>query len=225
MGHLYMLTFENGKAYIGISSVSAHVRFRKHKSDSSHAKTLVYRAWRKYGEPEMTVLAVVANEDLAATEVRAISAFGTFGSGGYNMTIGGDLPPTLNPEIARHPDRLRKLSLAHKGRVHSPATRFANAERMFEHFSNPEERLRQSARMVGKRHSDDTLKKMSDSQSKRYLSQSAREKQSVIANKLWANPEFRMKVSIAHSVRCITKPMSDMTKALNAITLRLSTGN
>lgn len=91
MGQLYMLDFESGKSYIGISSKSAEVRLRSHlKAVNGGAATLLCRAWRKYGDPVLTVLAEVEDSELFEAEKRAIVAFKTKTPNGYNTTDGGE---------------------------------------------------------------------------------------------------------------------------------------
>lgn len=93
MGELYKLTFSNGKSYIGIAFRKAINRFRDHRSSSRTSSAVLYRAWRKHGEPVMEVLAVMENELLYESERKAISVYGTFSPGGYNLTLGGDGTP------------------------------------------------------------------------------------------------------------------------------------
>ena len=100
MGELYRLDFNNGKSYVGITVKKAANRFKHHKRDATHgSKYLVHRAWRKYGEPKMTVLAILEDGELPSTEIRAIKIFGTMTPNGYNMTPGGEESPMLVPAI------------------------------------------------------------------------------------------------------------------------------
>jgi len=118
MGHLYSLTFSNGKLYIGVSTRSADARFAEHRRCSATStRGLVYRAWRRYGEPKLTVLAILDNGDLCRAEIEAIRTFGTLSPGGYNLSYGGEISPTLNPVVAA------KVALAMTGKSPSPATR------------------------------------------------------------------------------------------------------
>jgi len=71
----------------------------------------VHCAWRKHGEPVCTVLAEFdSQDDLHAAEIAAISEFGTMSPDGYNVSIGGDTAPSINPEVAA------KISARAKGR-------------------------------------------------------------------------------------------------------------
>ena len=137
MGALYRLDFSNGKSYIGITTKTAQKRFNGHRLRVSSGvldNTLMYNAWRKYGEPKLIILAILENHMLKETEIAAIKAYNTFAPNGYNTTPGGDFPPLLNPEIAkklignknakgskheRSKEYRNKLSIALKGNKNS----------------------------------------------------------------------------------------------------------
>lgn len=59
MKFLYILTFANGKQYVGQTS-NWQGRWATHISEavSRNAQQLVYRAWRKHGEPVFQHLAI-----------------------------------------------------------------------------------------------------------------------------------------------------------------------
>jgi hypothetical protein len=92
MGVLYRLDFEGGRSYIGVSFKSAEARLTEHKKSARSGKgcKLVSRAWAKYGEPTLIVLAIVEDKDLFDTEKRAIIVYGTRSPNGYNQTDGGE---------------------------------------------------------------------------------------------------------------------------------------
>lgn len=92
MGTLYKLDFEDGKSYVGITTKTIAHRFNAHACNArTGRRARLYAAWRKHGEPRLTVLAVLEDRELASTEIRAIAAYGTLAPNGYNMT----------PEIAK----------------------------------------------------------------------------------------------------------------------------
>jgi hypothetical protein len=94
MGELYKLDFPNGKAYVGQTEKTSEIRFNGHKNAFRlGAKTALYNAWRKYGEPKLTTLAIVEDFDLDETEIRAIAVLNTLAPNGYNTTKGGDRNP------------------------------------------------------------------------------------------------------------------------------------
>ena len=101
MGELYKLDFTNGKSYVGITTKTAKSRFDNHKRCANTGKgAALYNAWRKHGEPKLTVLAVLEDKELASAEQRAIAVYGTLVPSGYNMTSGGEVSPMLFSEIA-----------------------------------------------------------------------------------------------------------------------------
>lgn len=179
MGQLYRLDFPNGKAYIGITTKTAEVRFKGHEQALHETKPrgqAVYSAWRKHGAPALTVLAIVEDEDLYETEKRAIAIFGTLSPGGYNLTEGGDANPSKHPEVRA------KLSAAQRGKNKSPEA-IANS----------------AAAQRGRKHSAETRAKMSAAQRGKKKSPEARAKISAaLRERAPASAETRAKLSAAH---------------------------
>lgn len=103
MNTLYRLVFQNGKSYIGITTKGVEERVSRHSRascrKSKHYDIPLYRAWRKHGEPQVVVLAILEASQLHESEVRAIKAFGTLAPDGYNATIGGEVSPSSSPEV------------------------------------------------------------------------------------------------------------------------------
>lgn len=90
-GELYRLDFSNGKSYVGVSEVGSSVRYRGHaKCSRMGSQNLVHKAWRKYGAPKLTVVAILERSELLLSEQRAVRAFNTMFPNGYNMTSGGE---------------------------------------------------------------------------------------------------------------------------------------
>jgi hypothetical protein len=80
----------------------------------------------------LTVLAIVADEDLYEAEKRAIAMYGTLSPGGYNLTAGGEAGCSKHPEVRaklsaamknRAAETIAKIADANRGRKHSPETR------------------------------------------------------------------------------------------------------
>lgn len=178
MGFLYKLDFASGKSYIGITFGTMRGRMHSHKCDSkTRSQYAVHRAWRKHGEPVVTVLAIASGDFLRELERRAVAAYGTYGSGGYNMTPGGEIAPPMTPE------RRAKLSLAMIGKKHSQETRALMSvvrkgekrpPRSAEHRERlstyaktrvftPEQRVRMAASRIGLKRSQETKGKTSAS--------------------------------------------------------------
>lgn len=167
MGHLYKLSFPNGKAYIGITTKTPNERFRNHMKTLRHAKAngpSLYRAWRKYGAPTLTALAIVEDSDLYETEKRAIQFFGTLAPGGYNLTAGGEASPSLHPEVRK------KLSAAMMGVAQGPLST-AHKEKIAAALTgmkrSAETRAKVSATKTGIKRSEETKSRISASLSGR----------------------------------------------------------
>ena len=176
MGHLYKLDFPSGKSYVGITVTSALDRFKGHrKSARDGSQAAVHRAWRKYGDPELSVLAVVENKMLQDAEKRAIAVFGTFGKGGYNLTPGGEVSPFHVPELFARAiansiatRRSRPMSqkdrdargAAMRGRQHTPESR----AKMREAINRPEARIKMALarkKLIGQKRTPEQCEKMS----------------------------------------------------------------
>jgi hypothetical protein len=112
MGCIYSLTFSNGKKYIGMTSEALYRRISIHRRDAKHKDLLIYRAWRKYGEPEVKTLAYLEKHMLRETERKAIAAFNTMVPNGYNLVAGGE-GGGVGPETSL------KMSLARRGKPKS----------------------------------------------------------------------------------------------------------
>ena len=113
-GTIYLLTFPNGKGYVG-QTINLEQRLRQHRSRNAYA---VGKAWAKHGEPEVVVLAegLETKAELDRAEVLLIAGMGTLSPRGYNLTEGGE--GTVGYTVT---DETRaKLSAAGKGRPHSP---------------------------------------------------------------------------------------------------------
>ena len=122
MGELYQLFFpESGKSYIGITTKTAIWRYSIHKKMVTGKRNYpLYNAWRKYGDPSLSILAVLENDELAGTEIRAIRAFKTLAPNGYNLSLGGELAPSKHPLVAQKISKSltgKKLSQATKDKI------------------------------------------------------------------------------------------------------------
>lgn len=174
----------NGKGYVGITSRGVRQRLYSHESEARHGSNRPFaRAIRKHGIDtfETSVLASGLTEQQAlAEEQRFIRELGTFGSGGYNATIGGEgtlgarLTDERRKEISEHfrslprTERHRKrCSDALKGRVLKPEhiEKMAAARRGIKQSPEMAERSRDNlakAKSVwsGMRHSGESKRRM-----------------------------------------------------------------
>lgn len=142
---LYQLKFPNGKSYIGISRCATR-RYKGHANAASKGSDLLLsRAWRKYGRPKLTVLAVVEDHLRGETESKAVAVFKTFAPLGYNMTPGGEVAPTTVPEIAAKVSKAmtgKKKSLEHRANIAK-----GKSKQMLNYFKDPRARALQSVKL------------------------------------------------------------------------------
>ena len=187
-GIIYIATNNiNGKNYIGQTIKKLDVRIKTHKRDSKRFDYLFYRAINKYGFNNFSwkILYIVPIDKLDIAEVCAIYSFGTYGNG-YNSTRGGDDNPMYNPISAK------KVSEALRGRKLSFETRMkiskanmgnklpARSKKWCKEKSNF---MMGNKYNLGKRHSVDTKKKLSEAKLKyTYEITSPNGKKSIVKN-------------------------------------------
>lgn len=118
-GSVYLLIFPNGKGYVGVAGLngnkSASERYAEHaRKAAANAPQALYCAWRKYGAPQLLVVATeVPSNVLFQCEIDLIAFLKThvsFGCG-YNMTFGGDGLAGWKPnqeQIAAHAKSMQK---------------------------------------------------------------------------------------------------------------------
>ena len=98
---VYSLSFPNGKQYIGIAK-NFDKRWAVHKHKALTNKGwLVHSAMRKYGlETVVKKILLIGTLDFAREmERRLIAGWNTISPHGYNLTEGGELAPSLMPEV------------------------------------------------------------------------------------------------------------------------------
>ena len=130
--YLYCLDFPNGKKYIGLS-VNPDRRFRDHcrQATSERGRNPVHAAIRKHGLPRLHTLCMGDKAYIAELEIKTIAAFQTRDDRfGYNVCLGGELSPSVTPEVAakisaaqksaRNLAHLAQLSAANKGQKRGP---------------------------------------------------------------------------------------------------------
>jgi hypothetical protein len=118
---LYRLDFASGKSYVGQTLRKLHVRINAHRTAANRGSMLpVHCAWRRYGEPEITVVGTFQSaDDLHKAEIALIAELGTCAPNGYNVSLGGDTAPSKNPAVAA------KIAEAAKGRKHKDTSVWA----------------------------------------------------------------------------------------------------
>lgn len=97
---IYILTFSDGKKYVGQTRRSVAERLDEHRYDMSRGiKRPLYEAWRAFGEPYCAVMECVVDE-LNELEIFVIDEIGSRFPNGYNAVPGGGFLPQLDPVIA-----------------------------------------------------------------------------------------------------------------------------
>ena len=152
-GKIYLIrNVINGKGYVGQTTLGIGRRFAKHAENSrSGIDVALYRAMRKYGAENFTVIEVAAcgRELLDDLEKHYIKFYGTASENGhgYNMTAGGD--SSRRPKGSRNSEESKtKNSAAHKGMKRPPRSE--------------EYRAKQAASHKGKSLSEETKSKIAE---------------------------------------------------------------
>lgn len=186
-GSIYLLTFPNGKVYVGQTVLSPKRRFAAHRFAASliHPRCPVHCAWKKYGEPTLELLTECNIEILSDMEKDFIALFASFGPHGYNMTPGGEVSPMLTPEtvekvrlLALTPERIARNREVHLGSKRTDECRAAmSAKRKGQNKGVPksaEHRAKIAAanrgiiRNVGRKNTEETRAKMSEAARRRW---------------------------------------------------------
>lgn len=95
----------NGKSYIGQTIQKLAARKDKHLSDTNCGSDLYFhRAIRKHGPDNFvwTTIAIAPQPRLENLERAFVKTMNTFGSGGYNMTAGGEVISEQSGEKNNH---------------------------------------------------------------------------------------------------------------------------
>ena len=94
MAYIYKITNDiNNKCYIGKTEFSIEKRFKEHCHDSLRPqlnKRPLYSAMNKYGTEHFHIELLEETDSPEEREQYWIERLGSFGSGGYNATLGGD---------------------------------------------------------------------------------------------------------------------------------------
>lgn len=104
-GCIYLLTFGNGKVYVG-QTRNFTSRMTGHSKAAESFKSKVYNGWRKHGLISSEIIFECRIEDMSKYEVHFISQYDSFHNG-YNSTPGGEASPLSDPEVReRHYHRM-----------------------------------------------------------------------------------------------------------------------
>jgi len=202
MGFIYCLEFSNGKKYVGLTTKTVDSRYAEHKSSSKYQNQAIYHAWRKYGDPSVSTLAEVGNDILHDEEIRFIAEAGSLAPGGYNMTTGGDISPSLMPEVRK------KISQALKGRKGtspSAETRRLIGEKSRGHTLGEESRKKISIANTGSIRTPEQREKISAATTGRKLSNEHKEKVSLFHKGRVKSFDHQSKITAALTGRSMSQ--------------------
>ena len=95
MGCIYKISNTlNGKLYVGLTTNTAELRFKKHISMlNSGGCSALYNAFKKYGVEHFKIEEIVesnSKEELMELETFYIAKYNTLSPYGYNLTTGGE---------------------------------------------------------------------------------------------------------------------------------------
>ena len=133
---VYLISFSNGKHYVGVTSQGLPVRMSKHKYDAfnkrkknSNYNYPLYKAIRKYGWENIKFSILhpeVSKETVDALETTTIEKYSSLiSNNGYNISLGGVLHKQYSIETKK------KMSAWQVGRKMSEAAKQKMAEAKF----------------------------------------------------------------------------------------------
>lgn len=153
---VYILTFSNGKRYVGQTRRNVSERMKEHRYDAMRGvDRALYEAWRTLGEPSCEVMECSLDE-LDALECSTIERIGCRIPNGYNAVPGGGFLPQLDPEIAA------RIAQTHRTKPHLLA-KIRRAQRLRWQRTTPKERsaFMEKLRPHSQPHSSETKAKIS----------------------------------------------------------------
>ena len=188
-GYIYLIrNLLNGKAYIGKTERTIHLRFSQHKIEANAgSKCALHAAMRKYGTHNFSIIEIASSEphQLNDLEKHFIAVYETFAplGRGYNLTLGGEGQSgrKFGPHSEQH---RKKISEGNKGRVFTDETRAKIA------FSNR-----------GQTRSEETKRKLSTSHKGKTIPPETRSKMTAAQKSRWANMSKVARDSIASKLR------------------------
>jgi group I intron endonuclease len=182
----YTVSIDNSVRYVGITTRGVSNRWRRHTKDTNSCHAL-RRAIQKYGASAFSIEHVASSksqEDLDALEQLLIVQYGTMSPRGYNLRSGGKKNCVFSDEARQ------KISSANRRRMADPEQR---------------EKLRRYG--TGKKHSAESLAKMSAVHKGLGKPMSIAQKQafSILRKGVPLSSEHRAKIGAAHKRRFLSK--------------------
>lgn len=200
---LYLLTFPNGKCYVGIAK-RPNVRFRQHANAAENGSMFALsNAWRKYGAPAMRIIGKADHYDTAyAMEIALIEQLGTLAPNGYNMTKGGDgfiLAPEVVAAMGRRRSRRYWEDEDYRARMQEAQMRGAAKGAMTRKawYQTPEGRASIEARTSN----PEWRAKIAAKNRERGKLPEVRKAASALTKAKWLDPDYRARVNAAREAK------------------------
>jgi len=168
--NIYLISCHGKPVYVGFTSTSLEQRWKSHCKTAKQYSYILSKAIRKYGEEAFDIILIAEHTDedfaLNILEPMYIAAYGThMTQGGYNMTWGGDKPPSWEGKVGPNKgkkvsDEIRcKMSEAHKGKVGPNKGKRQSDESNRKRSQTLKGRVTWN---IGRKASDETRRKMSE---------------------------------------------------------------
>jgi len=192
--YVYLLTFASGKSYVGVSN-NPKRRLMEHWSRSEAGTYALSYALKKYGNPQMRILAETQTKlEAFALEIKFIAEMNTLAPNGYNMTKGGegaDLPPERYTEMGKrysemlriNPDAMQRRLQAAK----SAGPKVSNANKKFYATDAGKECIR--------KRSQSSWKENVTKANQQPKTQASLQKASILLKEKWQDEEYRAQVN------------------------------
>lgn len=194
-GLIYLLTFPNGKKYVGITTQLLAQRISKHRNDAMVRESTkpLHRAWRKYGEPQASVILETSADRLQEEEIRLIKELGTQVPNGYNVSPGGQLGRLGLPHL---PETCAKMSAAWRAYYAIPENfeKLVTARRKA-YEDHPDLRSRLSELAKARCADPEVIASFTERAKKQMAYPEARARLSEIATKRMSDPTERKRIS------------------------------
>ena len=155
----------NGKKYIGQSN-NIYYRWRKHRSELNrnvHVNSHLQNSWNKYGQDNFKfyILEKCTLDELNKKEIYYIDYYNTINDKyGYNMKTGGQ-----NCNVEYNDELKKKLSDSVRASYENSDLRQRRSEATKQYWSIPKNKERilgENNVMYGKKHSEESKRKMSE---------------------------------------------------------------
>ena len=172
----------NGKCYIGQTTKTFKERFRQHQTSHS----VIGNAIRKYGSKnfeKMIISEHVPNNLLNNKEIELITEYNTISPNGYNITPGGEKPPSRKGAVLSEETK-KKISRSLKGKKKGPRSK--------------ETKRKISEARKGIKFSEEHKRKISESLKGREIPKEVRAKMNKDKKGIHRGEETRKKISEAN---------------------------